>query len=171
MKPPDHQPRPAFTKAQDKFAAWRIKQKAALQQKELEEYQSIFQEAEKKKKEKAQELERTRQKRIEEEKNRLMLSRQELALRMFPNQPTKESKAKEWAADVIAEKDAYTLNRITQEAIKEGDNFLETKKRERENLPKEKDQTLSKNFTHASTFGKSKGLPGPMKDKDFDRER
>ncbi|MGE0278471.1 MAG: hypothetical protein AB7R40_23995 [Nitrospiraceae bacterium] len=80
----DENVRAVFNEAADKLTAWREQQWEAMTKEQKKAYECLEAEHRKKRKERMDEFYRNREKLVEKEKQRVMLSRPELVLRMLP---------------------------------------------------------------------------------------
>jgi hypothetical protein len=161
MKEPQHRPGLPFEQARDQQSAWREKQKALLSKEQRERYDAIRQEALDKQKQKAKELEATRQQRTDEEKRRLLLHHPTLDLRMLPFPPVKERIARNRATHTIERQDAAALDRLEYQEQQRADQFLEKTELDRQRHEYQR-ADLSGYFTDRAA--------GPKKDRQRDRD-
>jgi hypothetical protein len=132
VKEPEHRPRPAFEQARDEQSAWREKQKTLLSKEERARYDALRQEAQGKYDLRKKELEDTRPRRINDEKNQLLQHRPHLALRMLPLPPVKERIARNRATHTIKIRDAAELGRLEYQEQERADQLLQKSELDRQ---------------------------------------
>ncbi len=130
-------PKPAFNKSADVRAAWRERQKAALQERERTEYEAIAARAAQRRREAERSFWARREEAVEREKSRLLLERPGAALRMLPSVRLRESLAYYRAADLVRRAHAHDLEMIERQREEEEDRFLRAQEEKRERAARE----------------------------------
>jgi hypothetical protein len=130
VKEPQHAVGIAFHRAADNLSAWREQQKARLSEEQRERYEEIIREGERIKEERGSELAISRQRRIDDEKRRL-LERPTFALRMHVTHARKENYAVEHAVVSVDARDLAEIDRLHHEQQARGDDYLERAEKER----------------------------------------
>lgn len=93
--------RPAFDKAADALDAWRKRQHALLTEAQKQEFRKRQAEAPKALREYSRDFYQHEQERIEAAKQRLMLEKPDLALRMLPTEGMREARAYHLARGMV----------------------------------------------------------------------
>jgi hypothetical protein len=124
VNPPRHPLGPDFDRAADAWTAWRKQQEAALTAAQKLEFQKFRFEQNRKIREHNDKFYESEPARIRAAKQKIMLEKPDLALRMLPLQKMKEARAYHLAQEVVHRQHDMELQTMENDHQQERDRFL-----------------------------------------------